>query len=78
MVGDDFDESDEPPAKPDSDSDFQLDGNDDGDSGSDWEKHRGSQKVTGMLNSAAFHIFQNRKMKVCIKSAVRCHKQSAV
>lgn len=46
MIGDDFDESDAPPAKPDSDSDFQIDGNEDADSGSDWDKGRGSQKVS--------------------------------
>ncbi|XP_076464796.1 uncharacterized protein LOC143296651 [Babylonia areolata] len=44
MLGDEFDESDEPPAKPDSDSDFQIDGNDDAESGSDVDKRRGSPK----------------------------------
>lgn len=42
MVGEDFDDSDEPPEKPDTDSDFEVD---EEDSGSDWERGRGSQKV---------------------------------
>ena len=41
MIGDEFDVSDDPPAKPDSDSDFQLGEEDEleekADSGSDWE-----------------------------------------
>ena len=50
MVGVDFDDSDDPPAKPDdNDSDFMVDGNEEEaalDSGSDWEGQKVSRKVS--------------------------------